>query len=124
MRIVTAKDAAAVLLPFFEAGDGERVVVVHLGPEQRLLGVTLEASGTNDEIELPVRAIAAGALRLGAAAIILAHNHPSGDPTPSREDISETRRLAQILSSMAIRLADHIIFGAGAWRSFRAEGLV
>jgi len=64
------------------------------------------------------------ALALGASAIIMVHNHPSGDPTPSRADIDMTRAVAQALHPVGIALHDHIVIGRGRHASFRTLGLL
>jgi DNA repair protein RadC len=61
---------------------------------------------------------------LHATAVILAHNHPSGEPTPSREDVALTADIARAASVMGITVHDHIIVGRGKWLSFRAEKLL
>jgi len=71
-----------------------------------------------------MRRIAADALRLGAHVIVVAHNHPSGDPTPSAEDCRATARLAEVAETLGIALCDHLVFAQGNWRSFRALGLL
>jgi DNA repair protein RadC len=125
MRIVNGQDAAALLAPYFEGAQEERVVLVHLDANQGLIGVTIELTGGSDEVELPIRAILASALRLGSAAIIVAHNHPSGDGAPSEADLAATRRLADVARATGIRLFDHLIFAAGAeCSSLRALGLI
>jgi DNA repair protein RadC len=124
MRVATAEDAARLLAPWFESADLERVVVVHLDAGQRPIAVTLEATGAAEDVDLPVRAIAASALRTGAASLVVAHNHPSGDPRPSEADIVHTRRLAEALAALDVRLADHLVFAGGDTSSFRALGLL
>jgi DNA repair protein RadC len=124
MRVATAEDAARLLAPYFEGAEVERVVAMHLGEGQALLAVTLEATGAREDVELPVRSIAASALRLGATAVLIAHNHPSGRLEPSDADRQATRDLATVLGAMAIRLTDHLIFAAGECRSLRALGLL
>ena len=64
------------------------------------------------------------AIRRSAAGIIIAHNHPSGDPTPSREDITSTARLREASEIIGIKLLDHIIIGDGKYTSMKAEGLL
>jgi DNA repair protein RadC len=64
------------------------------------------------------------AVRESAAAIILVHNHPSGDPTPSREDREITRRLRDAGELMGVRVLDHIIIGDGGFVSFSAQGML
>jgi DNA repair protein RadC len=63
-------------------------------------------------------------VRESAAAIILVHNHPTGDPTPSREDIDITRRLKEAGELMGVRVLDHIIIGDGTFLSFVAQGML
>ncbi|MFQ5792957.1 MAG: RadC family protein, partial [Acidobacteriota bacterium] len=64
------------------------------------------------------------AVALQAAGLILFHNHPSGDPTPSREDLELTRRLREAGRLMGIEILDHIIVGAGRFLSFKEKGLL
>jgi DNA repair protein RadC len=63
-------------------------------------------------------------LELNASAIILVHNHPSGDPTPSRDDIVMTQQIADAAQTVSVVVHDHIIVGNGRWTSFRREGLI
>jgi DNA repair protein RadC len=63
-------------------------------------------------------------LELHASAVILAHNHPSGDPAPSREDVALTTEIVRAASMMGISVHDHIVVGRGKWLSFRAEKLL
>ena len=125
MRIDTASDAADVFRPLFAGLAEERVAVAHLDESRRLIGLTLERSaGGADEVPVPVRAIIANALRLGSASILVAHNHPSGNASPSEEDLRGTRALAEAAGAVGIRLYDHLVFAGGQWRSFRAQGLL
>ncbi|MEA3038200.1 MAG: repair protein RadC [Sphingomonadales bacterium] len=124
MRIATAEDAARILAPMFAAAEAERIVVIHLDPEQKLLGMTVEAAGEADDVALPVAAIAASALRLGADGIVVAHNHPSGNAEPSEADRDSTRRLAEVVRSIGVRLIDHLVLGGEETTSFRALGLL
>jgi DNA repair protein RadC len=64
------------------------------------------------------------ALELGASAIILVHNHPSGDPTPSRADIAMTREIAAAAKALKIEVHDHLIIGRGKHASFKVLGLL
>lgn len=77
-------------------------------------------SGTNAH----PREVFEGAIRKGANAIIVAHNHPSGDPTPSEDDISLTKRIYESGEVLGIRLLDHIIVGDGCYVSMREEGML
>ena len=124
MIIGTASEAARVLAPFFAGTMDELVAVIHLGPGKRLLALTVEEQGAEDAVELAVGTILSKALRLGAEGIIVAHNHPSGDPTPSTSDEAATRAIAAAAAGVDIRLHDHLVFGGGETRSFRALGLL
>jgi DNA repair protein RadC len=124
MMVGTAKDAADLLTPLFASREGEIVAVLHLDSARRLLGLTVEEPGSDSEVELPVRSILSKALAMEAKGIIVAHNHPSGDPSPSDADRRATRQLADAASAVGVRLHDHLVFAGGECRSFRALGLL
>lgn len=125
MIIGTASDAAKLLVPLFSGSGQEKLVAAHLDAEQRLIEAIESVFGGHDEVELPIRSIIEDAMRLGSAGIIVAHNHPSGDPQPSEADLAATRELAATAESLGIQLHDHLIVGAdGECRSLRALGLL
>jgi DNA repair protein RadC len=124
VHIRSPEDAAALLAPNFEDADGERLFVAHLGEEERLIELLWYPGGEADLTRIPLREIVADSLRLDARALILAHNHPSGDPRPSALDIDATSRLAGLGALIGLRLADHLIFARTGWTSFRAAGLL
>lgn len=101
----------------------ETLRVIHIGAERTVLLVS-EYPGTENAVVMPFRAIAADVLRLGSKALLLSHNHPSGDPAPSLADLIVTRRLAAMLQALDVRLHDHIIRGADRSVSFRGLGLL
>ena len=70
------------------------------------------------------REVFSPAIRKGAAGIVVAHNHPSGDPTPSEEDIMATMRLLEASKIVGIKLVDHVIIGNGTYTSLRVEGII
>ena len=82
------------------------------------------ARGTVDQAPVYPREVARRALELAASAAILVHNHPSGDPTPSRADIEMTRDVAAALKAVGIALHDHVVIGRGRHTSLRAQGLI
>ncbi|WP_066649775.1 MULTISPECIES: RadC family protein [Sphingomonas] len=102
----------------------ERVRVLHLNTRNMLIRDEVVAQGTIDEAAVHVREILKRAIELGSAAIILVHNHPGGDPSPSRADIELTRSIAAALKVPGIALHDHIIVGAQGHVSLRAQGLL
>jgi len=124
MFIGTARDAADLLRPLFEDLSGERLAILHLDGRGSELHLGVEDSMSPDSAPLPLREIIGVALQLDTAALVIAHNHPSGDPTPSRADLDATGRLAGTAAALGIRLHDHLIFAGGACRSFRELGLL
>lgn len=102
----------------------ERVRVLHLNTRNMLIRDELMSEGSIDEAALYVREVIRRAIDLGSAAIILVHNHPSGDPSPSRADIDVTRNMAEAGRRMGIAVHDHIIMGTNGHSSLRAMGLM
>jgi DNA repair protein RadC len=82
------------------------------------------SQGTVNSAPVHPREIFAPAIRAMAVAVILVHNHPSGDPEPSKEDIDVTKRLKQAGNIIGIRVIDHVIVVKGAWVSLNSRGLV
>jgi DNA repair protein RadC len=81
-----------------------------------------QARGTVDHVPVYPREVVKRALELDASALILVHNHPSGDPTPSDADISMTHRIREACESLGLTLHDHLIVGRSRETSFRAQG--
>jgi DNA repair protein RadC len=102
----------------------EQFRVLFMDTRNRLLADEAQARGTVNHTPVYPREVVKRALELQATAIILVHNHPSGDPTPSRDDIEMTREVKQAASALSIVLHDHVIVGNGRWLSFRREGLL
>jgi len=102
----------------------ERFLVLHLDARNRLLGEDMQAAGTVNHTPVYPREVVKRALEVGAVAILLVHNHPSGDATPSRADIEMTREVRAAADALGIVLHDHIIIGNGRHMSFRREGLL
>ena len=102
----------------------EVVAFVYLDRAQRVLGMRHLRSRSDWALELPIRAVAADALAFDAAAVVMAHNHPSGDPAPSAADREATRLLARTLAALDVRLLDHLVVARRGVASFRALGLL
>jgi DNA repair protein RadC len=102
----------------------EQARVLFLDARNRLLADERQARGTVHHAPVCPREVLRRALELHATALILVHNHPSGDPTPSAEDIALTRQLSEAAAALSIVLHDHVVIGNGRWISFRREGLL
>lgn len=102
----------------------ETAMFAYLDPEWRLLGLRSTLSNAVDTIDIPMRAIAADALAFDAVCVVMAHNHPSGDPMPSDIDRLLTRRLARALDAIGVRLHDHLILAGDRCVSLREMRLL
>ena len=102
--------------------DREHLRVLYLNSKNFLLADDLSQAGTINHVPVYPREIARRALELGAGAVILIHNHPSGDPTPSEADRSMTQQVAQALALFKITLHDHVIAGRDDVLSMKANG--
>ncbi|MEQ9258259.1 MAG: DNA repair protein RadC [Roseovarius sp.] len=102
----------------------EQFRVFYLDRKNILIADEEQAEGTVDHVPVYPREIIKRALLLNASALILVHNHPSGDPTPSQADISMTTQIHGAAATMGIMLHDHVIIGKSRELSFRAEGLI
>lgn len=117
-RLADPASAGALFAPL--AGEATEVAAfAYLSRDQRLLGLRHARSADIDRLDLPIRAVAADALAFGADAVVMAHNHPSGDATPSVADREATRMLARALATLDIRLLDHLIVTHDRISSFR-----
>jgi DNA repair protein RadC len=120
---VTSPDAAAsVLLPHLTGLDREACVAAYLDTKHRLLGTELISLGSLDHTFMSPRDIYRGALQANAAATVVAHNHPSGDPEPSRDDEALTRRLTRAGELIGIELLDHLVAAGERWVSLARRG--
>ncbi len=102
----------------------EQLRLLFLDKKNALIEEEIHAVGTIDHTPLYPREVMRRALEIGAAALILVHNHPSGDPTPSEADIAMTRSVQEAASALGIALHDHVIVGRNTYVSFRSEGLL
>ena len=121
-RCDTAELAAAALAPHFAHLDREELVVALLNRKQRLVAVTPLYRGSVSGTPVRIAELFEDAVRRNTPALLLAHNHPSGDPTPSADDIRTTREAASAGRLLGIDVVDHLVFGAGRWVSLRRTG--
>lgn len=102
----------------------EQFRVLFLDTRNRLLADEAQSRGTVNHTPVYPREVVKRALELNATALILVHNHPSGDPTPSHEDVAMTGEVKAAAAALSVALHDHIIIGNGRWVSFRQQGLL
>ena len=103
----------------------ERVRVLYLNTQNRLILDHLASEGSIDEAAIHPREVMRKAFDIGATALILVHNHPSGDPQPSRADIAITNQIAEAGRHVGVTVHDHVIVGGGGRHvSLRAKGLI
>ena len=102
----------------------EQFRVLYLDRKNVLIADEVMGTGTIDEAPVYPREIVKRALELDACAVILVHNHPSGDPTPSRADIEMTREVVEAARALRIAVHDHIVIGRSGHASFKAMGLL
>lgn len=117
-------DAANLLMPDMMHLRQEQLKVVLMDTRNQVLGVRLIYQGTQNTIQVRVAEIIRPAIVTSAAAIIVSHNHPSGDPSPSPEDIRISRLLTSAGNDLGIAVLDHIIIGNGRYVSLRERGLM
>ena len=123
MRLHDAQEAGELFAPLAR----ERVEVLafaYLDRHQQILGMRHVRSEHRDQLDLPIRDVAADAIAFHAVAVVMAHNHPSGDPTPSRADREATEKLARALDALGVRLLDHLVVAAKGTTSFRSLGFL
>jgi proteasome lid subunit RPN8/RPN11 len=102
----------------------EQFRVLYLDRKNTLIRDEQQQRGTVDHTPLYPREIVKRALGLGASAIIMVHNHPSGDPNPSRADIEMTKQVVQAMAAVGLTVHDHVIVGKNRHTSFKSERLI
>lgn len=122
LQIRTAVDAAEYVMDRMRHLKKEHFVTLLLDTKHRLLGEETSSVGSLDASIVHPREIFKLAIRKSASAILCIHNHPSGDPTPSLEDIAVTKRLCESGRVLGIDVLDHIVIGDGRYVSLKAMG--
>lgn len=102
----------------------ESLAFVFLDGRGAAMGIHHIPSSRARSIDVPLRTAVAAAMAHESLHVVMAHNHPSGDPEPSAEDLRTTRRVASALEALGIRLVDHLVLAGDASVSFRARGLL
>ena len=118
------QDVAAYLLPRYGAAAVEQFGVLMLDTKHRALRATVLSVGTIDASLVHPREVFRAAAVGGAAALVLFHNHPSGDPTPSMDDVALTERMVQAGTLMGIEVLDHVVLADVKYFSFKESGRI
>ena len=115
-------DVASYLLPGHGSGPVERFGAVMLDTKHRVIRATVLTVGTLDASLVHPREVFRAAAECGAAAVVVFHNHPSGDPTPSGDDVALTKRLVNAGELMGIEVLDHLVLADSRYYSFKEAG--
>ncbi len=123
-KIASPQDAATYLMDRLRFLRKEHFVTLHLDTKHQIVGEEVVSVGSLNASIVHPREIFKTALKRSAAAVICAHNHPSGDPTPSEEDIQVTQRLVAAGKILGVEVLDHIVIGDKRYISLRERGLM
>lgn len=122
--IKSPDDAAALVMEEMRHFDREHFRAILLNTKNQVIGTDKVSVGTLNSSVVHPRELFRNAIKRGAASVILLHNHPSGDPTPSREDKDITQRVIEVGNIIGIEVLDHIIIGDNKFISLKAHGLI
>lgn len=122
VQIKSADDAAEYVMDRLRHLKKEHFVTLHLDTKHCVIGEEISSVGSLDASIVHPREIFKTAVKRSASAILCIHNHPSGDPTPSAEDIAVTRRLFEAGKLLGIDVLDHLVVGDGRFTSLKAQG--
>jgi DNA repair protein RadC len=122
LRLTTPQSVADYYMQDMRHRTAEQVLLVMLDSKNRILKDQVISEGTVNTSIMPVREVFVYAVKYEAVNIILLHNHPSGDPTPSTEDIRVTKKIAEAGKLIGISLMDHIIIGDNRYISLKEQG--
>lgn len=122
-RIAAPADAANLLIPDMAMLEQEQIRTILLNTRQEVIGLPTIYVGSVNTTTVRIGELFRDAIRQNATALILGHNHPSGDPTPSPEDVRVTREVVSAGQLLGIEVQDHLIVGGGKYVSLRERGL-
>lgn len=123
LQFRSSRDVAGYLMARAEGLSHERVWLLSLDAKQRLLSTSVIADGSSSSANVDIRATVRMAVHTDAVGVVLAHNHPSGDVTPSPDDIKLTTQLREAFSAVGVSLVDHVIVSATKSYSMLDNGL-
>lgn len=123
-RLTSCRDVGELLMKEMMYETREVFMSINLNTKLKVESKSIISIGSIDSTMAHPREVFAPAIKKGAAAVIVAHNHPSGDPEPSEEDVDVTLRLLEASRIVGIRLVDHVIVGRGSYTSMRDRGYI
>jgi DNA repair protein RadC len=113
-----------ILSAYLQGADREHFVILLLNAKNKVIGIHTVSIGTLNASLVHPREVFKPAILANAYSVVIAHNHPSGDPTPSREDYEVTKRLIDAGKLLGVEVLDHIVIGDGTYDSLRESGMV
>lgn len=119
-----SEDVASLLMTYFKECEREEFKALLLNTKNEVIKILDISTGSTDAAVVLPREVYRQAVREATPAVIVCHNHPSGDPEPSRADVQITKRLVEGAEVLGIRLLDHVVFGDGRYVSFKDRGLL
>ncbi len=122
LRIISPGDVGKLMMSEMRELKKEKLKVLILNTKNKVMEITEASVGSLNSSIVHPREIFREAIRKSAASIILVHNHPSGDPSPSGDDINSTKRIREAGTILGIELLDHIIIGSGSYVSLKERG--
>ena len=122
--IHSPQDAADLMMPRLRYENKEHFIALLLSTKNHVLAISTISLGSLNASVVHPRELFHAAINHSAASVILVHNHPSGDPSPSQEDISLTKRLVEAGRILDISVLDHVIIGDGRYISFKEKGII
>jgi DNA repair protein RadC len=122
-RLESPLDGFALFAPLAQE-ERERIAVAYLDVGHAVLAIDTGPAALRWTAALPMSALLRDAIRHGASALLVVHNHPAGDPTPSMADIRATRHLAEAARAIGVRLLDHLVIARGGCQSLRLMGML
>jgi DNA repair protein RadC len=123
-KIQGPEDAFELIRSFLEDADREMFTVIYLNTKNEPTAIHTVSVGTLNSSLVHPREVFKAAVMVNAASLILAHNHPSNDVQPSREDIEITRKLVDAGNILGVQVLDHIVVGSGRFRSMKNAGIL
>ena len=124
MKLSTPQAIADFVREHLGCSAREHFMAIYLGPRNNVLGVQEVSIGGIDQAQVDPRVLFAGAVSVGASGMIICHNHPSGDATPSQMDISLTRQLVDGGRLLLVKVVDHLIITRDTYTSMMMQGMM